>query len=166
MVARVALRQNAPVTQDALILVVDDDPSVGAVLQALVKQAGMQAVHVPSGEAALRAIDAQPIDLVVTDLRMPGMDGMTLLERIATAAPDLPVVMLTAHGTVPLAVEAMRAGAADFLLKPFDRDELLFVLDKVLRATRQAADEPPRRANTAPGNGPKYRSNVAAGFHH
>jgi DNA-binding NtrC family response regulator len=151
MVARVSLRQNAPVSDRSLILVVDDDPSVGTVLQALVKQAGMRAVHVLDGDAALAAVDETPFDLVITDLRMPGMDGMTLLERLGERVPDLPVVMLTAHGTVPLAVEAMRAGAADFLLKPFDRDELLYVLDKVLRTSRQAAEAPPSARVNAQG---------------
>ncbi len=143
MVAVVGLRQNACVNDTPLILVVDDDPSVGTVLQALVKQAGMRAVHAHDGESALRMINETPFDLVITDLRMPGMDGMTLLGHVSKGTPDLPVVMLTAHGTVPLAVEAMRAGAADFLLKPFDREELLYVLDKVLRATRGPASGPP-----------------------
>src|SRR5262249_19312268 len=72
----------------------------------------------------------------------PLMDGMTLLRSVLDKMPTLPVVMLTAHGTVPLAVEAMRAGASDFLLKPFDRDELLFVLKKAL-GRKDAPEEPP-----------------------
>ncbi|MBN2194810.1 MAG: sigma-54-dependent Fis family transcriptional regulator [Polyangiaceae bacterium] len=158
MVPRGRIGQNGAVAEPPLILVVDDDPSVGTVLQALVRQAGMRAVHVPSGEVALSAIEEQPFDLVVTDLRMPGMDGMTLLGRLARTTPDLPVVVLTAHGTVPLAVAAMRAGAADFLLKPFDRDELLFVLRKVLAATKHLSEE----ALLSPSLAPNAQGHVVA----
>jgi two-component system response regulator AtoC len=120
------------------VLVVDDDGAVGVVLVALLGQAGMKATHVASGEAALRALASQPADVVVTDLRMPGMDGMQLLARIAARSPEVPVIVLTAHGTVPLAVEAMRAGAADFVLKPFDREQLVFVVRKAMHAARHA----------------------------
>lgn len=125
---------------NALILLVDDDPAVGAVLGALLSQAGMRSQVVRSGLEALATLDRQPFDAVLADVRMPGMDGLALLRRIVSQQPDLPVVLLTAHGTVPLAVEAIRAGAADFLLKPFDREEIVFVLRKVL-AGRQSNDE-------------------------
>ncbi len=150
MVSQHRLRQNAPVTESALVLVVDDDPSVGTVLEALVRQAGMRALHVASGAAALAVVQEQPIDLVVTDLCMPEMDGLTLLSQLSRTAPDLPVVILTAHGTVPRAVEAMRAGAADFLLKPFDREELLFVLRKVLGASPGSTRESAALASVGP----------------
>jgi len=120
------------------VLVVDDDAAVGTVLAALLAQAGMKAKHVVSGEAALRALEHEPADVVVTDLRMPGMDGMQLLSRIAAMSPGLPVIMLTAHGTVPLAVEAMRTGAADFVLKPFDREQIVFVVRKAMYAARHS----------------------------
>jgi two-component system response regulator AtoC len=135
MVACPRIRHYRPVAEPALILVVDDDPAVGTVLEALLEQAGMRAIHAASAREALTLVEQHPVDLVVTDLRMPEMDGLELLARLAQQAPELPVVVLTAHGTVPLAVEAMRAGAADFLLKPFDREELLFVLRKGLRAS-------------------------------
>jgi two-component system response regulator AtoC len=120
------------------VLVVDDDVAVGTVLVALLAQAGMSATHVANGEAALRALASKPADVVVTDLRMPGMDGMQLLSQIVARSPELPVVVLTAHGTVPLAVEAMRAGAADFVLKPFDREQIVFVVRKAMHAARHA----------------------------
>ena len=97
----------------ASILTVDDDAAMGKVLGALLAQAGHAPEHVGSAAAALTALETRPFDLVVTDLRMPGTDGMTLLCRIRERWPDLPVIMLTAHGTVALAVEAMKAGAAD-----------------------------------------------------
>ncbi|MDQ3031141.1 MAG: sigma-54 dependent transcriptional regulator [Myxococcota bacterium] len=113
------------------------------VLASLLKQAGHEAHHVSSGEEALAALTSRGIDLVITDVRMPGMDGMELLGEVKQRAPDVPVVLITAHGSVPLAVEAMKNGAADFLLKPFDRDEVLFTVDKALAAASDAADRPP-----------------------
>jgi two-component system response regulator AtoC len=118
------------------VLVVDDDAAVGTVLAALLAQAGMSASHVPNADAALLALTREPVDVVLTDLRMPGMDGMSLLANVVARWPEVPVIVLTAHGTVPLAVEAMQAGAADFLLKPFDREQIVYVVRKAMHAAR------------------------------
>ncbi len=83
------------------------------------------------------------VDAVITDLRMPGMDGMTLLGRIIAEHPGTPGIMFTAHGTVPLAVEAMKRGAAEFVLEPFAREELLFVVHKALAGAAHAGSRPP-----------------------
>jgi two-component system, NtrC family, response regulator AtoC len=123
----------------ATVLCVDDDPAVGKVLTALLGQAGLNALSARNGAEALELLERRAVDLVVSDLRMPGVGGMDLLRTVVERWPDLPVVILTAHGSVPLAVEAMRAGAADFVLKPFDRDEVLFVLEKALRAQARGA---------------------------
>jgi two-component system response regulator AtoC len=126
--------------QPATVLLVDDDPAVGKVLAALLTQDGIEARHALSGEEALRLLATLPIDVVVTDLRMPGMDGMQLLAELGKAYADVPVIMVTAHGNVPLAVEAMKAGAVDFVLKPFQRDEILYAVRKALvRAKHEAA---------------------------
>src|SRR5690606_20096324 len=77
-----------------------------------------------SGDAALAALEEQPADAVVSDWKMPGMDGIELLRRLRERWPELPVILLTAHGDVPSAVQAMRAGAFDYVTKPFDNDEL------------------------------------------
>jgi len=114
------------------VLVVDDDRSVRTVLSASILRAGYRAHEASSAEEALEKMASEPIDLVVTDLRMPGMDGLSLLGEITARWTDVPVIMLTAHGTVPTAVEAMRAGAADFILKPFDREEILYAIEKAL----------------------------------
>jgi DNA-binding NtrC family response regulator len=127
----------------ARVLVVDDDAAVGKVLGALLRQAGFAMQHAASAREALDVVAAGDVDLVVTDLRMPDMDGMQLLDALAERAPDLPAVMLTAHGSVPLAVDAMRRGARDFLLKPFDRDEMLFVVERALAGSRAERDAPP-----------------------
>jgi two-component system, NtrC family, response regulator AtoC len=120
------------------VLVVDDDVAVGTVLVALLVQAGMKAAHVASGAAALKSVEDSPPDVVVTDLRMPGMDGMQLLAHLTARRPEVPVIVLTAHGTVPLAVDAMRAGASDFLLKPFDREQIVYVVKKAILAGQHA----------------------------
>ncbi len=133
------------------LLVVDDDPAVSRILCALLEQEGKEAVHVGSAEAGLAKLESQPVDVVITDLKMPGMDGMAFLETVRRRWPDIPVLMLTAHGTVPLAVEAMRHGAADFILKPFDRDELLFAVKKALAARPKEA--PPPRLEPADTEG-------------
>ena len=122
------------------VLVVDDDPAVGTVLEGLLQQGGVQSGWVPSGERALDELSRSPVDVVVTDLRMPGLDGMQLLQQIRTRFPGVPVILMTAHGTIPLAVEAMKNGAADFVLKPFDRKEILFTVDKVMQAARHAEE--------------------------
>jgi DNA-binding NtrC family response regulator len=125
------------------ILVVDDDAAVGTVLAATLERANLSAHHVASGDQALEALDAHGADVVITDLRMPRMSGLDLLARLVARWPGMPVIVLTAHGSVPLAVQAMRAGAADFILKPFDRDEILFVVKKALTAVSRNLERPP-----------------------
>jgi two-component system response regulator AtoC len=129
------------------VLVVDDDPAVGTVLQGLLQQGGVESSWVASAAMALEYLARHAVDAVVTDLRMPGMDGMQLLQQIGTRFPEVPVIMMTAHGTVPLAVEAMKAGAADFVLKPFDRQEILYTVRKVLTAAPHAEEK-----SAAPGS--------------
>jgi two-component system response regulator AtoC len=122
------------------VLVVDDDPSIGTVLHALLRQDGIDAEVAHSGAQALSRLEARPFDALITDLRMDGVDGMELLRRVVDRWPDVPVVLITAHGTVPLAVEAMKRGAADFVQKPFDRDEILYVVRKALSAVAHAEE--------------------------
>nr|WP_236673667.1 sigma-54 dependent transcriptional regulator [Comamonas sp. JC664] len=119
------------------VLLVDDDPAVAKVLGALLTQAGLTTYSARDGQEALSLLASKPVDVVVSDVRMPGMDGLQVLAEVSRGWPDIPVILLTAHGTVPLAVEAMKAGAADFVLKPFDREEILFTVSKaLLRAHR------------------------------
>jgi DNA-binding NtrC family response regulator len=139
------------------VLVVDDDAAVGKVLVAQLAQSGFAAVHVPSAEAALAAIEAGPFDAVLSDVRMPGKSGIDLTGEIARRWSDLPVILLTAFGTIPLAVEAMKRGASDFMLKPFDRDEVLFALRKAILKSRRAPAEP-MRAPAGPAPEPASQS--------
>ncbi|NTX61323.1 sigma-54-dependent Fis family transcriptional regulator [Myxococcus sp. CA051A] len=138
------------------VLLVDDDPAVAKVLGALLSQAGLTTHAARDGKEALAMLERKPVDVVVSDVRMPGMDGMQLLNEVAKGWPDVPVILLTAHGTVPLAVEAMKAGAADFVLKPFDREEILFTIRKaLLRAQGEAAHEPLRTPSAFVGGSQK-----------
>src|SRR5215469_7551117 len=126
------------------VLIVDDDSAVGETLAAQLEQwepggdvldgNKFEAVHVDSGERALEYLQDGFADVVVADLRMPGMDGMELLHRIQRDHPGTPVVMLTAHSSIALAVEAMRAGAADFVEKPWDFEELVASLKRAVNA--------------------------------
>jgi DNA-binding NtrC family response regulator len=132
------------------VLVVDDDAALGKVLVALLSQRGLEAAWVGSAEEALRALESRPFDLVLSDVRMPGMDGMALLDRVREVHPELPVVLITAHGSVALAVDAMKRGAADFVQKPFDKDEIGFVVGKALEGSKGERTGVP---SAAPGGG-------------
>ncbi len=126
------------------VLVVEDDAAIAKVVCALLKQRGLDTMHVGSGEEAVTALESRPFDVVLSDIRMPGMDGMALLDHVTARFPETPVVLVTAHGSVALAVEAMKRGAADFVQKPFDKDELGFVIDKALERSRRDREEVPR----------------------
>jgi two-component system response regulator AtoC len=130
------------------VLVVDDDPAVGKVLSAQLAQAGIACRHVPDAAAALALLRERPVDVVVTDLRMPGASGLELLAEIAARWPEIPVILLTAHGSIGAAVEAMKKGAADFLLKPFDREEILFTVRKQIAAARHSEQPPAPEATS------------------
>ena len=114
------------------ILIVDDETNVRKVLGTLLEQGGYQTTPAMDAGQALDLIRAQDPDLILTDLQMPGMDGMELLATVRADFPEIPVVMLTAHGSIESAVEAMKLGAFDFLTKPFDREEVLAVIGKAL----------------------------------
>jgi two-component system, NtrC family, response regulator AtoC len=136
------------------VLIVDDDAAVRQVLCGLLAQAGMQVAEAASAQEAERELEKRPVDVVVSDVRMPGMDGLALLRRIRQNWPEIGVVMLTAHGTIQLAVEAMKSGAHEFMLKPFDREEVLFVVRKVGEQSRREGSLPPRVSAEADASAP------------
>jgi len=125
------------------ILIVDDDAAVATVLAALCRQHGYIPTTVNDGTLALAAVEATPFDLAVVDLRMPGLSGLEVLERLKRISPETAVVMLTAHASVDDAVTAMKLGAVEFMQKPFDRDELFFVLERALAVSRRDAAAAP-----------------------
>ncbi|MES1926074.1 sigma 54-interacting transcriptional regulator [Salinisphaera sp. T31B1] len=122
------------------ILLVDDDPSLRRLLALRIEGAGHRVETADSGQAALHRLDEFSADCVITDLRMDGMDGIALLERLTDKYPTLPVILLTAHGTIPEAVTATQRGALDFLSKPVDKDVLLERIDQALGQTGMAGN--------------------------
>jgi len=129
------------------VLVVDDEPSMVKVLSGFLAQEKIPCVTASSGEAALRVLHADDIGVIVTDLKMTGMDGLQLLEHALNIDPTLQVIMMTAHGTDEIGQRAWEMGAAGYVRKPFDRDEILFevrrALDRVqAMGTAQVSETP------------------------
>jgi len=114
------------------ILIVDDEKNYLLVLSAVLEEEGYEVLTALSGLEALETQKSSDLDLVLTDMKMPGMDGIELLERIKAFDPDLPVIMMTAHGTVDKAVEAMQKGAYSYILKPFDNERLILYVKKAI----------------------------------
>lgn len=122
------------------ILVVEDDPSLREALCDTLELAGRSFVAADGGEAALRALEAQAFSIVVSDVRMVPMDGIALLKAIRRRLPHLPVVLMTAYAEVEKAVDAMRSGACDFLLKPFEPKALLAHINKYELPENEGSD--------------------------
>ncbi|MDP2840022.1 MAG: sigma-54 dependent transcriptional regulator [Syntrophales bacterium] len=123
----------------AKILVVDDELNMRLVLKAMLKKEGYEVATAADGQEALQILKEEKIAVVATDLKMPRLDGMGLLHRIMQDDPSLPVIILTAYGTVANAVDALKKGAFDYLTKPFEQDELKTVILKAIK-TRQLGD--------------------------
>ena len=118
------------------ILIVDDEKNYPLILSAVLEEEGFEALTAFSGEEALSVLKNSDVDLVLTDMKMPSLDGIELLERIKGKDPELPVIMMTAHGTVEKAVEAMQKGAYNYILKPFDNERLIIYVNKAIQMYR------------------------------
>ena len=114
----------------ATLLIADDEKNIRSGLQMAFEDEGYQVLTASDGNEAWEKLQKNIVDLVITDLRMPGMDGYELLKRISSSYPTLPVIVLTGHGTIETAVETMRDGAIDFFTKPVDIDKLALVVRK------------------------------------
>jgi len=123
-------------TPAARVLIADDEDSLRWVLEKGLRQAGYEVTAVKDGSSALRAFQDEPFDLVFLDVRMPGTDGLTALGRLRELRPEAPVVVMTAHGTMDTAIQAMQRGAYDYLAKPFDLDEVVLLAERALEAGR------------------------------
>ena len=136
------------------ILIADDEPNMRRVLDGLLRRQGYQVLSAADGQQALRLLveQAEHVAAIITDLRMPKLDGMQLLERTARDYPDIPVVLLTAHGSVDNAVAAVKLGAFDYLEKPFDQSQIRQVLEKAVR-THELRRCEARVSGLAPGKG-------------
>jgi two-component system, LuxR family, response regulator FixJ len=134
------------VRPEATVFIVDDDPAVREGLRALLEAKGFAVECFQSAEAFLAAVDGERRGCVIADVRMPGMSGLDLQREMKRRALNLPIVIITGHGDVPLAVAALKAGAVDFLEKPFDADAILATVEEALRrvaATRPAGEIDP-----------------------
>lgn len=123
------------------VLVVDDEMNMLFILEAMLKQEGYDVVTAPDGVAAFDVVKAEDVAVVVTDLKMPRLDGLGLLKKIEQHFPSLPVIMITAHGTVATAVEAIKQGAFDYITKPFDQEDLKNVVRKAFKTRAYNEDE-------------------------
>ncbi len=134
------------------VLVADDEESNLKILDRILSKAGFQVVTARSGPEALdRLRDDGPIDLLLTDLRMPGMDGLELLKAARTVAPESEVIVMTAYGTVEIAVDAMQQGAYDFITKPLEKRALLKTVRKALEKAHLLAENRRLREQVAAG---------------
>ncbi|WP_437628017.1 sigma-54-dependent transcriptional regulator [Sorangium sp. So ce1151] len=131
------------------ILVVDDEANLRRVLSAQLGRDGYEVHTAEDGEEGLTFLKEHHIDLVITDLRMPKVDGMDLLRAALRDDPSRPVVLLTAHGTVDNAVEALKTGAFDYITKPFDQNEVRVVVKKALRTRDLASADATRDVSAA-----------------
>src|SRR6266550_1008738 len=121
------------------VYVIDDDEAMRDSLDFLLGSANFQVTLFESAHYFLEALTSMDFGCVVSDVRMPGIDGIELLQRLKAGRSTLPVLIMTGHGDVPLAVEAMKLGASDFLEKPFEDDRLIGMIDAALRQAESSA---------------------------
>ncbi|HEX7060897.1 MAG TPA: response regulator [Woeseiaceae bacterium] len=131
------------------VFIVDDDRNILRAMQFLLKSVGLRSEVFASGDEFLEAFDAKRPGCLVLDIRMPGLGGLELQERLLGIRSSLPIIFVTGHGDVPMAVEAMQKGAFDFVQKPFSEDDLLGRIQAALAADRRERDEQARRADVA-----------------
>jgi two-component system NtrC family response regulator len=118
------------------ILIVDDEKNYLVVLEALLGPEGYEIITVDKSSDALRLLREADLDLIITDMKMPGMSGMELLEACSNISPELPVIMITAYGTIEMAVEAMKKNAYDYITKPFQNEQIKLTVKKALEKYR------------------------------
>lgn len=124
----------------ANILLIEDDPSTASALAKVLQDEGYAVTVAPRGDQGLEVARQRPCDLVITDLRLPGLSGMDLISRLHAANPKLPIIMMTAHGTTETAIEAMKLGACEYLVKPFEADELLDLVSSAVASSRRMSE--------------------------
>ena len=118
------------------IMVVDDELIVRESLKGWLDKFGYAVATAEDARVALERVEREAFDLLFVDIKMPGMDGIELLKRVKEDQPDIIVVMITAHGSIESAIEAMKAGASDYLMKPFDPEELELLVEKLVQTKK------------------------------
>jgi FixJ family two-component response regulator len=126
---------------DPVIAIVDDDPSAREGLQSLIESAGWRTETFASAQEFLARPGAKAPSCLVLDLQLPGLSGLDLQKRIAAAGLEIPIVFLTGHGNIPASVQAMKAGAVEFLTKPFDEQELLRAIQEAIERDRRTREQ-------------------------
>jgi DNA-binding NtrC family response regulator len=114
------------------ILIVDDEKNIRLTLSEALSAIGLEPATAINGEEALAKLKEKDFDLILLDLKMPGIDGMEVLQKVSSIRPDIRIIIITAHGTIDSAVEAMKLGAADFIQKPFTVDEIRSLVKDIL----------------------------------
>ncbi len=135
----------------ANVLVVDDDPAIRDSLRRILTAQQYEVDTAGTAEEALMALPEKPFDVVLTDLQMPGMDGLTLLDEIKRRSPETPVVMITAHAMTDVVIQALRRGVSDFVTKPYKPDELLIIVEREAGRRKQLQAAAPAVAPPALG---------------
>jgi DNA-binding NtrC family response regulator len=135
------------------VAVLDDEARLVAILEMVLRRGGYEVEGFAAPDTALAALGARRFDLLLTDLKMPGLDGLGVLERVRAVDADIPVVVMTAHATIATAVAALRLGAFDYVEKPFDNDALLAVVARALDHSRLARENRYLRAELASRHG-------------
>jgi DNA-binding NtrC family response regulator len=160
------LAPGSEVTRPARVLVVDDDADTRSALADLLRDLGHHVEAEPGAEAALERVGRADFDAVLSDLRMEGMDGLELCQRLLRDGPRLPVVVMTAFDDVRSALGALKAGAFDFITKPFDVDELTTALNRALASSQNARRverlPAPERGETLHSDANARRAHAAA----
>lgn len=126
---------------DAQILIADDELNLRKVLSAILRRQGYEVWAAADGAEALSLMREHEFQVVITDLKMPGIGGMEVLKRARAESPGLPVIVITAHGTIDTAVEALKTGAFDYITKPFEQEEIVQVVQKALATAELSAQE-------------------------
>lgn len=127
--------------REPTVFVVDDDPGVRDAIRLLLRSVGLRAEVFPSAMSFLESYDAEAPGCIVLDLRMPGMSGIELQDRLIELGSNLPIIFVTAHGDVPTAVVAVKAGAVDFIQKPFQDQKLLDMVHHAIDLNSHACEE-------------------------
>jgi DNA-binding NtrC family response regulator len=124
------------------VLIVDDETNIRKVLKALVEQQGYLASEARDGMEAISYLKKEEIHTIITDLRMPHLDGMGFLKRVSDQYPDIPVIIITAHETVDSAVSALKLGAFDYISKPYEKQEMVQVIEKAINTYQSKSRSP------------------------
>ena len=135
------------------LLIVDDEPRMAEIVGMVLRREGYDVETFTSSAAAIERHEEDAFDLVLTDLRMPAPDGLEVLKRVRAATPDIPVILFTAHATIANAIEALRAGAFDYVQKPFDNDALRACVARALELSRLARENRYLRAELGQDGG-------------